>query len=170
LVYDWDAANPLNIAFRRVLSGNNWDAWLLLVQRLMTVTLTTEPDKFIWSLNSLGQFSVKSYCADLLNEHTIFLRKYILKLKVPLKIKIFMWFLHQKVILTKDNLEKPNWNGCPKCAFTDSNESINHLFFECLLARLVCRVVFSTFNIVPPANVMNMFRNWLNDVDKITKA
>jgi hypothetical protein len=54
LVYDVLSANPLNIEFRRVLSGNNWDAWLLLVQRLMTVTLTTDPDKFIWSLNSSG--------------------------------------------------------------------------------------------------------------------
>jgi hypothetical protein len=81
-----------------------------------------------------------------------------------------MWFLHQKVILTKDNLAKRNWNGCPRCVFCDSNESINHLFFKCPLARLVWRVVFSTFNIVPPAIVTNMFRNWLNGVDKITKA
>jgi hypothetical protein len=48
--------------------------------------------------------------------------------------------------------------------------SINHLFFKCPLARLVWRVVISTFNIVPLANVMNMFGNRLNGVDKITKA
>jgi hypothetical protein len=71
-VYDVLSTNPLNIKFRRVLSGNNLDAWLLLVQQLMTVTLTTEPDKFIWSLNSSGQFFIKSYYADLLNGHTIF--------------------------------------------------------------------------------------------------
>jgi hypothetical protein len=47
--------------------------------------------------------------ASLLN-----LRKYIWKMKVLLKIKIFMWFLHQKVILTKDNLAKRNWTGCKK--------------------------------------------------------
>jgi hypothetical protein len=32
LVYDVLYANPLNTEFRRVLSGNNWDAWLLLVR------------------------------------------------------------------------------------------------------------------------------------------
>jgi hypothetical protein len=89
----------------------------------MTITLRMELDRFIWSFNSLGQFSVKSYYVDLLNQHTIFLRKYIWKLKIPLKIEIFMWSLHQKVILIKDNLGKHNWNGCPKCAFCDSNES-----------------------------------------------
>jgi hypothetical protein len=61
LVYDVLSDNPFNIEFRWVLSGNNWDAWLLLVQQLMSVTLTLEPDKFIWSRNSSGQFSIKYY-------------------------------------------------------------------------------------------------------------
>jgi hypothetical protein len=74
----------------------------------MAVTLTNGQDKFLWSLTPSGEFSVKSYYADLLNGHTIFLQKFIWKLKVPLKIKIFMWFLHQKVILTNDNLAKRN--------------------------------------------------------------
>jgi hypothetical protein len=68
-----------------------------------------------------------------------------------------MWFLHQKVILTKDNLVKRNWNGCKKCVFCDLDESINHLFFACSFARLVWRVVHFTFNIPPPVNVTNMF-------------
>jgi hypothetical protein len=42
----------------------------------------------------------------MLNDNTVFLRKYIWKMKVPLKIKIFMWFVYQKEILTKDNLKK----------------------------------------------------------------
>jgi hypothetical protein len=30
--------------------------------------------------------------------------------KVPLKIKIFMWYM-KEVVLTKDNLAKRNWGG-----------------------------------------------------------
>jgi hypothetical protein len=106
----------------------------------------------------------------MMNGHTIFLRKYIWKLKVPLEIKIFMWFLHRNVILTKDNLAKQNWNGWKKCAFCDSDESINHLFFYCPFAHLVWRVIQYTFNIPPPTNVTNMFGNWLNGVEKKDKA
>jgi hypothetical protein len=54
----------------------------------------------------------------------VYLRKHIWELEVPLKIKIFMC-LHQKVILTKDNLANHNWNRCLKCAFCDSREYIN---------------------------------------------
>jgi hypothetical protein len=78
---------------------------------------------------------------DIMNGHMIVLRKYIWKMKVSLKIKIFMWFLHQKVIITNDNLAKRNWTGYKKCVFCDSEESVNHLFFACPFARLIWRVV-----------------------------
>jgi len=35
----------------------------------------------------------------------------IWQMKIPLKTKIFMWFLKKGVILTKDNLTRRNWNG-----------------------------------------------------------
>jgi hypothetical protein len=41
-----------------------------------------------------------------LNGHTIVLKKYLWRIKVPLKIKIFMWFIYKKLFLTKDNLSK----------------------------------------------------------------
>jgi hypothetical protein len=97
LVADVLSNNPLNIEFRRSLNGNRWAVWLQLVQRLMGVTLTEEPDAFVWKLTTSGIFLVKSLYAHLMNGHTVFLRKYIWKIKVPLKIKIFMWFLYCKM-------------------------------------------------------------------------
>jgi hypothetical protein len=35
----------------------------------------------------------------------------IAKIKIPLRIKIFMWFVHKQVILTKDNLANRRWEG-----------------------------------------------------------
>jgi hypothetical protein len=108
------AQTPLNITFRRSLNDYKWNQWLNLCQRLMGVELSNDPDKFVWKLNESGVFTVKSMYLDLMQGHTVFLRKYLWKLKIPLKIKIFMWFLNNKVLLTKDNLLKRNWKGCQK--------------------------------------------------------
>ena len=40
---------------------------------------------FIWKLNTSGSFKVKYMYADILNGCTTFIRKYIWKIKVPLK-------------------------------------------------------------------------------------
>jgi hypothetical protein len=56
-----------------------------------------------------------------------------------------MWFFHRKVILTKDNLLKRNWNVNKSCCFCDAKESIQHLFFECPLAKLIWRIIHMTF-------------------------
>jgi hypothetical protein len=106
------ATEPLNISFRRGLNDNKWVQWLHLCQRLITIELTSEPDKFIWKLTYTGIFSVKSMYLDWMNDHTVYLRMYLWKLKLPLKIKKFMWFLSNKVLLTKDNLAKQKWKGC----------------------------------------------------------
>jgi hypothetical protein len=155
---------PLNLRFRRTLSGNKWDRWTHLLHRLILVQLTDMDDVFKWKLSSSGIFTVKSMYTDLLNGHTVYLKKYIWKMKVPLKIRIFMWFLHRKVILTKDNLVKRNWQGCVKCCFCDQDETIQHLFIDCPFAKMLWRIVFLTFNIPPPANITNLFGNWLNGV------
>jgi hypothetical protein len=81
-----------------------------------------------------------------------------------------MWFLYKKVVLTKDNLAKRHWNGCTKCVFCSSWETIDHLFISCLFSRLVWRVVHFTFSIPPPSSVANLFGNSFNGIDKITKA
>jgi hypothetical protein len=57
--------------------------------------------------------------------------------KIPLKIKIWLWLIWHNAIATKDNLLKRNWNGSAYCQFCHQNESISHLFFECVAAKYV---------------------------------
>lgn len=62
----------------------------------------------------------------------------IWKLKVPLKIR---------VTLTKDNLLKRNRKGDRRCCFCSSAETIQHLFFNCHVAKFACYALFFTFGI-----------------------
>jgi hypothetical protein len=56
------------------------------------------------------------------------------------KDKGFMWFLHWKIILTKDNLIKRQWTGNEACCFCNCKEYIQNLFFECPLAKVIWRI------------------------------
>jgi hypothetical protein len=79
--------NPLNISFRRSLSDNRWFQRLHLIQRLTNAQLNNKKDKFVWEPTTSSQFTVKSMYLDLLNDNTKYLRNYIWKMKVPLKVK-----------------------------------------------------------------------------------
>jgi hypothetical protein len=80
-----------------------------------------------------------------------------------------MWFLHQKVLLTKDNLAKRNCQGSKKCCFCDQDDSIQHIFIWCLFAKVLWRIVHLSFNFLRPTNVTNLFGNWLAGVAKKIK-
>ena len=100
-----------NISWRKDLVFSKLVMWNNLVSRLSTIVLSQERDDFKWNLDRTGVFSVKSHYLGLINQNIPNLNKSIWKLKAPLKIKIFLWYLRQGVILTKDNLAKCNWQG-----------------------------------------------------------
>jgi hypothetical protein len=77
----------------------------------------------VWTLNK-DFFSVSSLYKDLMQEVNILDNCASWKLKLLLKIKIFLWYLKKGVILTKDNLIKCNGKGCTKCCFFSSEESM----------------------------------------------
>jgi hypothetical protein len=87
---------PLNIGFRHTLTGSRGSIWIHSLQRLMNANLSTQQDVFVWKLPSSGKFTIKSLYLDYMNDHTKFSRKYIWKIKVPLKIRMFSRFLNQK--------------------------------------------------------------------------
>jgi hypothetical protein len=51
-------------------------------------------------------FTVRSMYLDALDTHPPFQHRKIWKWKLPLKIKVFLWFLQKGVVLTKDNLAR----------------------------------------------------------------
>jgi hypothetical protein len=79
-----------------------------MILRIANITLTQESDEFHWNLLLSGQFPVKSHYVALIHFDVPNLNKRLWKLKVLLKIKIFLWYLRRGVVLTKDNLAKRN--------------------------------------------------------------
>ena len=124
---------PLNIHFRRSLVGERWDAWLQLVRRLMDIQLSDQADTIRWNLTSTGVFSVKSMHLDLIDTGPLSRSLHFWKIKVPLRIKIFMWFVHKGVILTKDNLTKRTCVGILDAAFVITMNRLNTSFLSVLL-------------------------------------
>lgn len=81
-----------------------------------------------------------------------------------------MWYIHKGVILTKDNLSKRRWDVSKRCCFCDQEETIQHLFLKCALARLLWRTIHVSFNIFPSSSISNLFANCLNGVKPNTAA
>ena len=81
-----------------------------------------------------------------------------------LKIKIFMWYLKRGVILTKGNLARRNWNGNKQCCFCYRDETIQHLFIDCHVAKFLWRAVQFVFDLNPPRSITHLFSNWLRGV------
>jgi hypothetical protein len=91
---------------------------------------------------------------------------YLWKIKIPLKIKVFIWLLYREVILTKDNLVKRNWHETIKCCFCDSNETIQHLFFDCGLVKFIWRVIQITFGLSILNNIKHVFGGWVQSLNE----
>jgi hypothetical protein len=137
--------------------------------RLIDIQLTDRPDSFKWSLNFSDQFSVNSMYQAFIDTNVVRNNSYLWKIKIPLKIKVFIWLLYREAILTKDNLVKRNWYGNVKCYFCDSNETIQHLFFDCALAKFIWRIMNITFGLSTPINIHHVFGGWvqgMNDKDR----
>ncbi|WVZ95101.1 hypothetical protein U9M48_040905 [Paspalum notatum var. saurae] len=114
--------------------------------------LSSSPPNLSWRRDLNGVFSVKSHYQALIWVEVPNLNKMIWKIRAPLKVKIFLWYLRKGVLLTKDNLTKCNWQGSKSCAFCHNDETIEHLFFECRFARTVWAFFQCASNLTKPNN------------------
>ena len=134
--------------------GTRLASWQALQERLTEINLLPGRDEFRWNLLKNGKFSVGSmYDALVHTDMPVRNNKHLWKIRVPLKIKIFTWYLCRGVVLTKDNLAKRNWQGSTKCMFCHHDESIKHLFFECQFARSIWSAIQMASNLYPPSSV-----------------
>jgi hypothetical protein len=94
---------------------------------------------------------------------------YLWKIKIQLKIKVFLWLLYREAILTKDNLVKRNWHENEMCSFCNNYETIQHLFFNCELAKFIWRVIHLVSGLPPPNNIRYILGAWVHDMNSSNK-
>jgi hypothetical protein len=115
--------------------AKEWGEILMLVSNLPQ---TNQADVIKWRWDSNGCFNVRSLYRFLnfrgvQQEHTLLWWG----APIPHKIKVFMWLLTKKKILTKVNLAKRGWNGELKCQFCNMEDLVDHLIIGCRYSRTV---------------------------------
>jgi hypothetical protein len=102
-----------------------------LILRLADIHLREHVNDFRWSLKYDGHFSVTSMYQACLASDIVPHNNYLWKIKIPLKIKIFLWLLYREAILTKDNLVKRNLHENKMCSFCNNMKPYNTYFLMC---------------------------------------
>ena len=125
------------LSFTRWFSPFLFDSWISLIDEVYAYPFANTADSISWRGGKGGRFTTKSVYDMLTYDDQGLSYKFIWKAKIPHRIKLFLWLLENQVVLTKDNMIKRNWQGDPSCYFCPSNESINHLFFLCPVAKVI---------------------------------
>ena len=96
--------------------------------------------------------------------------KFMWKIKIPLRVKTFIWLVLKKSILTGDVLLKRGGVCEKSCLFCGQDESIDHLFFRCPLARYVWNTVSVAVGVNCQAvDTQSCLTGWLDSFGKKMK-
>lgn len=112
----------------------------------------------IWQYNSSGVYSSQSlYNRGVQQVYT----PAVWKLNVPPIIHIFLWLLSKNKTLTRDNVAKRKHVEDKTCLFCSENESVVHLFFECVVAKRLWSELSVLLNIDIGRNFESVAKWWL---------
>ena len=106
-----------NIQFRRTLTGDSRELWEHIKEACNSVVLTDGKDNVKWTLTKKGIYTLKSFYRHLVGNGINYPHLYMWKIKIPPRVKVFMWLALRNSILTKDNLLRRGWKGDDKCPF-----------------------------------------------------
>jgi hypothetical protein len=73
---------------------------------------------------------------------------------------IFMWLVEQRAILTKDIMIR-RWQGAPGCYFCGGKEIVDHVLFECPVAKVVWGIVAICFQQNDRPSSYDQFWLWI---------
>ncbi|CAI9103648.1 OLC1v1002171C1 [Oldenlandia corymbosa var. corymbosa] len=144
--YDEELGNNSNVLVRDLIDNEAWNLdslqGILLQDDIneiesKDVTLSNEADDWIWQNDTLGKFSLKSAFNHLQKRQESSQQcTYIWDKRLQLKISIFMWRLHNKLLPFADVLMKTGLNIPSVCSLCRNHvESIRHNFFEFSYAK-----------------------------------
>ena len=103
-----------NMGFRRRLIGDKMVEWCRFETGCGGVSLSDEENKLIWTLIKDGRFTVKSFYRELKSQVIGYLFKFLSKVRIPLKIKVFLWLVLWKSIGVERGGDEANEGGKEK--------------------------------------------------------
>jgi hypothetical protein len=106
------------------------------------ITFSNSLDRLIWKYESNGVYSSKFLYAivNFRGIQPVYL-PVVWDLKISPRVQNFLWLFSPNKFLTRDNVRK---RGIPKpleCSHCKEIESVSHLFFECLISKLLWQEV-----------------------------
>jgi hypothetical protein len=78
------------------------------------------------------------------------------KIQVPPRLHIFLWLLANDKVLTRDNLTKRRQVEDKLCLFYTKAESVDHVLFECCVAKVVWEMMLEVAGLLVISNFENM--------------
>jgi hypothetical protein len=137
------------------------EMWLEIGEIAQTITFSEEEDQLIWKYEPKGVYSYKSFYAiiNFRGIQPVFLSA-VWDFKIPPRVQIFLWLLSQNKIMTRDNLRHRGIQKTLVCELCSELESIKHLFFDCLVSRLLWSVVQEIFG-VEIVDYLSLASKWL---------
>ncbi|GKC63792.1 RNA-directed DNA polymerase, eukaryota, partial [Tanacetum coccineum] len=158
-----DKKKALDLSFRRTPRGGVEEEQFKALHSCITDLLLLQTrDRWVWSLNSSGEFLVKSvrnYIDDILIPKVSVPTRWVKVM--PIKVNIFAWRVWLDNLPTQYNLSSKGLEIpsiiCPICNI--AAETTSHLFFSCELARQVWNKVLGWWNF-DPSN-LHSYDDWL---------
>ncbi|KAG8085930.1 hypothetical protein GUJ93_ZPchr0010g11192 [Zizania palustris] len=126
-----------NTLFNRSLRGGDVQDWDSLLDIIGKVEQGVGVDRIRWLLDKKGFSSSSIYNLIVFRGVKDIDSMIIWKCGVPLKVKIFSWLMLKGRIQVGDQLRHMNWGGDPTCKLCGCIETVDHLIFECGLARML---------------------------------
>ena len=138
------------------------ELWYELEQIASSITFSTDCDALIWKYNANGKYSASSFYSIISNRGvTLVAIPAIWSLVIPPRVHIFLWLLSNNKLMTHDNLEKRNIGKPLDCVFCNDLESIDHLFFKCIVASSIWKSVSAFFNRDIGSDYLSVARLWI---------
>jgi hypothetical protein len=116
-------------------------------------------DNFTHLKNTMYNHYMLLSMTDVLNRFIPLLRGN----SVPSMLHIFLWLFANNKVLTRDNLSKRKHVDDVMCLFCAEAESVQHLFFECCIAKMMWCQLCEICNKVVGADFESVARLWLCD-------
>ena len=84
-------------------------------------------------------------------------------IKIPPRVHFFLWLLSKNKLLTRDNLSIRRKVEDPSCLFCSEAKSIQHLFFECVVAKQLWAVKSEVLNRQVGSDFISVGTLWLSN-------